>query len=359
MVSSASKVLNEEIISWITEVTQQPVLRVRPVVGGKNNQAAVIITENQSYFLKQYFADHSHRFQRETDFVDLLGQHIPGPDVLSYDQVQNVTQLIAAKHKDDKESALYTLLPGKIPNNINKALVMQAAQFVADINQPGIKQQAGHILPARGGLGLAGEFIRDIERRLTSFMYILDSELPEDTEENKAERALMLEFKDFLEHEFHRVFKMTERKVMAYFGENLQLPFQRVLSPSDFGFHNTLLDEKTGLLYFFDFEYAGWDSAEKLITDFFAQPRFIIDPNWLPEFISRAIPEDNESMLEHCQVLLPLAHLKWALIFLNDFKHPDSQRRAFASEPHKETLQNHIERKRQQLEKAKKRAALI
>ena len=36
----------------------------------------------------------------------------------------------------------------------------------------------------------------------------------------------------------------------------------RCLSPSDFGFHNALL-EATGKLRFVDFEYAGWDDPAK------------------------------------------------------------------------------------------------
>ena len=43
------------------------------------------------------------------------------------------------------------------------------------------------------------------------------------------------------------------------------------LSPSDFGFHNALVDERAGLT-FLDFEYAGRDDPAKLVSDFFCQP---------------------------------------------------------------------------------------
>ena len=44
----------------------------------------------------------------------------------------------------------------------------------------------------------------------------------------------------------------------------------QLLSPSDFGFHNTLLT-KDGLK-FIDFEYFGWDDPVKLTCDFLLHP---------------------------------------------------------------------------------------
>ncbi len=45
---------------------------------------------------------------------------------------------------------------------------------------------------------------------------------------------------------------------------------QRCLSPSDFGFHNAIIDP-AGVVRFFDFEYAGWDDPAKMVGDFFRQ----------------------------------------------------------------------------------------
>jgi len=44
------------------------------------------------------------------------------------------------------------------------------------------------------------------------------------------------------------------------------------LSPSDFGFHNALVDP-SGALSFLDFEYAGRDDPAKPVSDFFCQPK--------------------------------------------------------------------------------------
>ena len=44
----------------------------------------------------------------------------------------------------------------------------------------------------------------------------------------------------------------------------------RCLSPSDFGFHNALIDQRDNVR-FCDFEYAGWDDPAKTVCDFFCQ----------------------------------------------------------------------------------------
>jgi len=69
----------------------------------------------------------------------------------------------------------------------------------------------------------------------------------------------------------------------------------RILSPSDFGLHNTISEKKK--LYFLDFEYFGWDDPIKLICDFF----------WHP----------GNNMSKKLKNRLPLIHLK-DFIMLNE-----------------------------------------
>ena len=57
-----------------------------------------------------------------------------------------------------------------------------------------------------------------------------------------------------------------QKNLNKEFKNNISIP-NRILSPSDFGLHNTI--SKKNKLYFFDFEYFGWDDPIKLICDFF------------------------------------------------------------------------------------------
>lgn len=63
----------------------------------------------------------------------------------------------------------------------------------------------------------------------------------------------------------------------------------RVMSPSDFGFHNCLQhDTEAGLkLGFFDFEYAGLDHPLKAIIDFLLQPDTIVTRTLAEAFLDR------------------------------------------------------------------------
>jgi thiamine kinase-like enzyme len=104
----------------------------------------------------------------------------------------------------------------------------------------------------------------------------------------------------------------------------------RILSPSDFGFHNALKDVH-GRLWFFDFEYAGWDDAAKLLCDFFCQPQVPVSVQYAPPFISalQQITHD-EGLPARFRQLLPLHTAKWACILLNEFLKTDAERRRFA-----------------------------
>ncbi len=352
MLSGAHHILDEDLLRWLQSVVALPVTNIEVVTGGKNNRGLKIRTAEQAYFLKQYFYDDCRRFQRETDFMEVL-------------QAQNVPCIAALLGKfndtDQKggiqEAALFSALEGALPSKANvveheAAYTSQVAQFIFNINRKAIRQQAAHILPARGGLGLASEFCREIERRLDTFNGLENIDLPESLQ--PLYDALIL----WMQESFLPAFKRVEKSVLSHFSQSLHTPFQRVLSPSDIGFHNTLQHPKSQQLSFFDFEYAGWDSAEKLVTDFFAQPRYPLDEKNMETFVKEAFPE-NLALLENARALLPLAHLKWALIYLNEFKTLDNERRRFATEYQQDDILAEQNRKQQQFDKAQQRVQRV
>jgi hypothetical protein len=67
---------------------------------------------------------------------------------------------------------------------------------------------------------------------------------------------------------------------------------QIILSPSDFGVHNFILNEKSP--YFFDFEYSGNDSILKCILDFVLHPANKIEFDDLDSYINKFL--DNLSI---------------------------------------------------------------
>jgi len=103
------------------------------------------------------------------------------------------------------------------------------------------------------------------------------------------------------------------------------------VSPSDFGFHNSLL-VADGRLRFFDFEYAGWDDPAKIAADFFCQPRIPAPASEFPvvaALLAELFPQDAE-VAHRATSLWPVYRMKWICIMLNEFLPAGKTRRGFS-----------------------------
>jgi hypothetical protein len=94
----------------------------------------------------------------------------------------------------------------------------------------------------------------------------------------------------------------------------------RTLSPSDFGFHNTIR-RPDGSLAFVDFEYFGWDDPAKTLVDFVLHPGMA-----LPEDLARRFAagfqdafSDVPLLETRARIVYPMFGLKWCIILLNEF----------------------------------------
>ena len=100
------------------------------------------------------------------------------------------------------------------------------------------------------------------------------------------------------------------------FNKDGNLLFEKLLSPSDVGFHNIL--SKDNKLYFFDFEYSGWDDPYKLFVDLIIQPENILEKSLAKKILHQfadniSFDIDNEKLILYIQ----LYKLKWVMIILN------------------------------------------
>jgi thiamine kinase-like enzyme len=106
----------------------------------------------------------------------------------------------------------------------------------------------------------------------------------------------------------------------------------RVISPSDFGFHNCLIKDNNDLV-FFDFEYSGWDDPAKVVGDFFNQLQVPVSENYFDIFVEKAF-ENQKNKIElvtRAKLLLPLYKIKWACIAMNIFIPVNLERRLFSN----------------------------
>lgn len=120
----------------------------------------------------------------------------------------------------------------------------------------------------------------------------------------------------------------------------------RTLSPSDFGFHNTLRREN-GSLVFLDFEYFGWDDPAKLACDIMLHPGMDLPLSGKLRFLNglRDLYVADPAFRVRVRALYPLFGLRWCTILLNEFLPEKWAVRAHAGGADIETAQ------RRQLEK--------
>lgn len=286
--------------------------------GGMNNKVLLLEDGKSGYVLKLYFKDARQRYRREIDFVNLLERH----------NVTNTPNLISSDSA--LGFALFEFYPGNPLEHVQEKHIHDAAKFVRSINSSLVKNDAIDLLPAYGSFKSAEDFCCDIDGRL----------------EHLGKVDFHERLTNHLELQVVPLWEAWKSKLseQSWIGQS----GTTILSPSDFGFHNALCG-KRGLV-FIDFEYAGWDSAEKLVCDFFAQPRYQIDSKHLNMFCQSAFPQvDVPALIEKCSWLLPVAHLKWSLIFLNEFIQFDGQRRAYSTNLRKYDV---LEQQEKQLDKS-------
>ena len=148
-----------------------------------------------------------------------------------------------------------------------------------------------------------------------------------------------------------RVLLKEKTKVLKSLFPNDKLDkLDRCISPSDFGFHNAL-ENNNKEIYFFDFEYAGWDDPVKLIGDFFCQPQVPVPLKYFQEFSNTVLDysKNKEYLIARAKASFPLFQIKWCCILLNEFLPKHLGRRAFAG-----NVNNIEEKKLVQLQKCLK-----
>ena len=127
--------------------------------------------------------------------------------------------------------------------------------------------------------------------------------------------------------------------------------YKQTLSPSDFGFHNSIL-RSNGSLCFLDIEYFGWDEPVKLMADFIWHPAMDLSEkhknSWLKK--SFKIFKNTEEIHQRFYAAWPLYGMRWAMIMLNEFRkdgwekkvHVDENMEKFLEQKLKEQINKSI-----------------
>jgi hypothetical protein len=284
-----------------------------PLSGGKNNRVFRVSAENGEAVLKAYFrhpADPRDRLGAEWAFSRFAWSAgvrcLPEP--LACDPAAGL--------------GLFSFVEGETPapEDIAEAAVGEAAAFVRDLNAARWRPLASRLPAASEACFSIAEHLGTVARRVDR---LADAEDP----------AAVAFVRRELIPAWARVRRAAESAASdsgMSFGRPLEIT-ERCVSPSDFGFHNALI-EPGGRVRFLDFEYAGWDDPAKLVCDFFCQPALPVPPRFFGPFareVAAAFP-DPSAVVARSRLLLPVYRVKWVCIRLNEFLPAGGRRRAFS-----------------------------
>lgn len=231
-------------------------------------------------------------------------------------------------------------ISGEIPNQYTSSDIDQAITFLGNIAKLNTSPEA-IALPLAAEPCISLEvLLNQIKQRFQRLMTLPEKE-PELT--------------DFLINQFQPVFEKCEQLALQGYYKNTISPSselaqaKRSLIPADFGFHNSLRNPE-GQLYFFDFDYFGWDDPVKLLADILWHPKMNLSDAQKKQFVKgiASVYHADSLFLARFYYTWSLFGLRWVLILLNEFIPAFWQNRQHAN-----ANQNQVEAKCTQLARAK------
>lgn len=322
----------DRVSTLLAEAGRPPVKAWTALAGGANNRVWRGDSDAGPVLLKAYFynpSDPRDRLKAERAFYNhAISQGIASvPQPLGWDLNHRL--------------GLFEFVHGEklTPDQISHSTIVAAATFVCRMNEPSPDTSDLSIPKASEACFSMQEHLETIDRRVRRLLNF------EPVDPLSHEAALWI--REYLNPAWNEVRKRTELRPSI--STSLK-PQHRWISPSDFGFHNTLhtKNPERGLV-FFDFEYAGWDDPAKLVCDFFCHPDIPVPLTFWSDFIHQLATCSRWDPLasDRAAALLPCYRIKWCCIILNEFLKTEAARRSFA------TGDSAGDRREQQLAKAR------
>jgi len=301
---------------------------IKPIGLGKNNRTYLVCTETKKYLAKFYFSslqDQRTRLSNEYSFLkyaqDIGNKNVPKPLIKS----------------DLYNLGIYEFIEGRsfLSNDLNENNILKAADFLSSLNVSAYADKAKQLNFASDAFLDLDKSISQIDERILK----LEASMRQYGDSRDA-----IEFIIELQHVWNNL-KVGLKSDLDLINNNNNNTL--CVSPSDFGFHNTLI--KKNQLIFVDFEYAGRDDPAKVLADFFIQPEIKVSLDHMMLFANKALDfyDNKEIIIKRAKKLFPLFQVKWCCIMMNEFL-PDTAKRRMFSNPELDIEQS----KKEQLKKA-------
>jgi len=295
----------------------QRVASVDRVVAGRNSRVYRMTCPGGACYAVKHYVASTQRGGLDVEAAATRFLHAHG--------IRQTPRLIAL----DREQAvgIYEFIPGdSVGTHVTDADVDVAIDFVLRLDQLSHLDADWELPAAEACFSLEG-VVKSVEARLTRL-----GDVPADT-------ALHGDLHAFLEGRLIPVFANIIDWGRRFLARN-QLSMaaaldldDRILSPSDFGFHNAIR-RPDGTIVFVDLEYFGWDDPAKLVSDFLLHPAMSLQEKYKKRFAMRLCEglQGRRLLAKRLPVAYALFAMKWCAILLNEFVPEHLARRRFAGD---------------------------
>jgi len=275
----------------IEELIGERIFSLSKIGGGLNSQVYQVKRQSgEDRVAKLYF-------RHKSDKRDRLGMEFLSFKFLWNNQIQTVPEPITMGEQEG--CAIYSFIEGEkvSPKDITKDDVAAAVEFIERLNSIKNEQGSDAFPPASEAFFSIGGILKNMEERIQRLLVIDD---------------LARDLEGFLANDYIPFYQelVTAKKKQAQewsisFAEEIPLE-QRILSPSDFGFHNALKNSD-GKITFLDFEYFGWDDPAKLISDFLLHPAMNLSEELQGIFLENVLKvfKDNTDLRNRVNIVRP------------------------------------------------------
>ena len=280
---------------------------ISPIRGGRNNRAYCVILDGNKYFLKHYNKSEvgsQGRLKTEYQFLSYAAQC----------ECQYVAKTIA--YNESLSIAIYEYIAGSRyqKGELQQQDIEEALRFLVSINKNRFSKAAKKLSPASEACFSIEEHIQRVDARVERLSAIQIYDKLDEKVLAFVKKELLPAWSDVKKKFFNKARKL---KIDI---DYIITEKERIISPSDFGFHNAL-KLQNGQIKFVDFEYAGWDDPAKLVGDFFNQIEVPVSLKYLVLFIETLaeIVANEKAVVNRIHILLPVYRIKWVCLVLNYF----------------------------------------
>ena len=267
--------------------------------GGDNSRVYDVSIKKSRFAMKMYpdeLLDRRPRLETEFNTLNFLHKNL----------VTNIPK--PEKKNNQLNIGLYSWVEGKKIKKITKKHLFHCINFVKKLKSLDVSEEGGFKLASEACLS-GKELNKQIDSRLSKLLSVNENE----------------DLKDFLTQNFSPLLNKVKAKYYKKWPVDSReidlIQEKRILSPSDFGFHNALITDKDSLT-FLDFDYFGWDDPVKLVSDFYWHPAMELSEAhrtyWL-KGMEEIFLEQDKFFVKRLKAALPFYGLRWTLIILNEF----------------------------------------